>query len=69
MKMKQTPKNNLKKHTPNIKNNCINMLKSTQQRIIISMLGLGLKHTQGIMISMLGLGLGLKTQKELCLVC
>ena len=30
------------------------MLKNTQQTIIISMLGVGLKNTQGIIISMLG---------------
>ena len=31
------------------------MLKSTQQRIIISIFGLGLKNTKGFIISILGL--------------
>ena len=47
------------------------MLQNTQQRIIISVIGLRFKkrhtHTQVIIISMLGLGL--KTQKGLCLIC
>ena len=43
------------------------MLKTTQQRFIISMLRLVLKNTQGIIISKLELGL--QTHKGLCLVC
>ena len=45
-----------------------NMFKTTQQRIVISISGLGLKNTKGIIISMLGLELK-KTHKGLCLVC
>ena len=67
LKLKQTPKNNLnkqnktkqnktttKKHTHLTYETCKKMLKNTQQRILIIVLGLGSKNTQGIIISMLG---------------
>ena len=47
LKLKQTPKNNFKNNTPNI-TNMQKHVKNTQQRIIISMLGLGLKNMTNI---------------------